>query len=179
MPKETLKDIATRLRGRLRDAAREELDVAVEVMKLANAWADYESEHNGKRIGVWLKEQVDPTRSLAWYKDRATAQRLLGAGLTARLEGPAAVWLAHAVSESDLPSVREVLGNAYRMNRSIPLKQTQLKRLCRAFVQPTSDRYRDRASAAILQARVDQLEAQIRSMGGKPLPWPEDKAKAG
>jgi hypothetical protein len=171
MQKEPLKDIAARLRSAMRDIARQELSVAVEVMKLADSWAEREEEAKGRSINEWLRTEISPTRGLAWYKARADARIVLGAGFVESLEGAAALWMSHAISDAELDAAKAIVRTAYRKNKSVPLTLKQVKQLCRRYGGSKSRA--QEGSVSRLWMRIRQLEEQLRDNGITPAEWKE------
>ena len=164
--RETLADIARRMRKTLAQGAACEGVVAVEVMRLAERWHDYINEARGLTIGRWLRKYVDPRRLLAWYERKARGyETACKHGIHLCLDSPAASWWRDNVSPPAHAATAKTLRAAYVTGGRVPLNRGQVARLCKPFVS----RSKIGAELAALRARIARLEAQVRRLGEVPV----------
>ena len=167
--RESLAQIAKRLRGRTRAGSQAEYEVAREIVQLSDSWDDARSEEaGGKSFAEWLTKEVSPTKRLAHYKTLDSARAVLGA-LAERMTSEAATWLYRAASkEKPDAETRERLNRAFRGQSSALLTRAQVRRLCGDLVSRGASGARVDAVTALRQ-RVERLEEQIRGLGAEPV----------
>lgn len=146
------------------------MEVAQEVMRLADDWDRYRDEAEGMEIGPWLIKHLDSNRPLAWYKKHAMAAKWLGPGHVNRVEAAGVLWMHNAgVPDALLDTVRKEISRAYRDNGSVPLRKSQVVRRFQQFVVKRAPRLRLEQRLKDAEARIVRLEKQVRRLGEEPV----------
>lgn len=162
---ETLEEIGKRLRRCLNDGDQAHLRVGVEVTQLADRWDEYrDTEAEGMEADKWLRKYVDPTRTLAWYRDHAKASKWIQpTGLHGRLASNLVVWMFHKMNDEDRDASAKALDKAWRKNGQMPLKLTQGRLLLARFTVRGKSKQRHTERIRELEARIARLEVQVRA----------------
>ena len=168
--KENLSDIAKRLRSSMRNIHTGQTLVAVEVAKMADVWdKKYKAEAGGLELGPWLIKEVDPTIRLVTYMDLATAAARAGT-LSNRVESGALKWMHHQIpDDKTFKAAFAEVSKEFREQESLPLKLSQVRRVCSRFSVPRRGREGLRDQVRSLKARIVRLEAQVRGLGKEPV----------
>lgn len=172
LPRESLSDIAKRLRKAVRDADDATLAVAREVMSLANRWDDYREEAGGRTFERWLAEDIDEDRGFTWYKGFADACERhvrLRTGLEERLDAASVKWTRNIASDSDLVAVAPSLSAMWVSKGRIRLRLTHVRKVCAKYTRRAAAKESLRKQLDVATGRVKRLEAQVKGLGAEPV----------
>ncbi len=130
--RETLADIARRLRPAMAGAACGPLIVAADVVKLADNWTLYQAEANGRSPAEWLIKTFGKGKDLAWFTRRFEAVELIGEAARRTWHHEAAVWVVdHVRDVTHVQRLNVAVMEERKRNGNNPLTKVQVTLLAK------------------------------------------------
>jgi hypothetical protein len=138
--------------------------VAIEVAKMAEHWdTKWKAEAGGLELGPFLIKEVDPTVKLSTYMELAAGAKRAGT-LALRVESRGLRWMHRQIpSDESFKAAIADVARAFKEQGSLPLKLSQVHRVCARYSVPAKGREGLRAEVRRLKDRIVRLEDQVRA----------------